>query len=797
MRLLAGAFAGMFTMVGVAHAMVIHGTIRDRETNTPLPAANIQIAGTYMGTISNDDGAYVLVVEQVPSAILVRYIGYLSREIVITGDSSAHQDVFLEPTALEIEPITIIGEDPAVGIMRRVIACKQQWRPRLNTYRAQAYGRFLLENEDGIVTISESTSDVFWDSKRGIRELVTASHHAANFTPDEVIPVASILPNLYDDDIEMMGFRVIGVTHPDAFSHYEFRLEGQRFVDERLVFDISVTPTGKLQPTMIGRVSVLDEEFALIDADLKLNPDLPFPWPIKRFDVSCRQQFSDFGKEFWLPVDVRLDGSIRISMVGLEVPTIGMRQISAISDYRVNVPVPDSLYRDDDPARPDSARIACQAPIETLRTIPLSHEELAAYAAIDSTMTLEKAFQPRGFLARFAKTEVKTGENGDHHPAESGSRGTHRGLHLFEGLQPVLWYNRVDGLHVGAESKRSLGSRLALILRGGYRTGRKDWAYGGTLRYDLIPGGALNVEGCYYAGTAVRQSSELHGFVDNSVLTVLGYADYFDYYRIDGGTVAFSSMPGFLGSHLALGVRAEEHGSLEQASEWNIWGRNATRRENPGIGEGRLRSVEASLVAGESGESWGAVGRRSVKFQVEHSSPEILASEFDFTRYHLQVDWRLPTFLTRRPLPQVLDVRIIAGTTRGTLPLQRFGALDTSFGIVSPFGSFKTLRAKPLEGEDYFGVFWEYNLRTVPFEILGLRSLVRNNISLVLTGASGRTWICEERLASMAYLPSYKDEFHHELGVSVNGILGMVRVDLSTPLGDDAWFGRVSIARMF
>jgi len=35
---------------------LISGYIRDRETREPLPAANIQIVGTFQGTISNTEG---------------------------------------------------------------------------------------------------------------------------------------------------------------------------------------------------------------------------------------------------------------------------------------------------------------------------------------------------------------------------------------------------------------------------------------------------------------------------------------------------------------------------------------------------------------------------------------------------------------------------------------------------------------------------------------------------------------------------------------------------------------------
>ena len=61
----------------------------------------------------------------------------------------------------------VTGEDPARNIMRKVIERKQQWRDSLRTYRAEAYNRFTLANDTGIVSINEVLTDVYWDREKG------------------------------------------------------------------------------------------------------------------------------------------------------------------------------------------------------------------------------------------------------------------------------------------------------------------------------------------------------------------------------------------------------------------------------------------------------------------------------------------------------------------------------------------------------------------------------------------------------------------------------------------------------
>ena len=140
---------------------IIRGTVRDAETHRLLPAANIQIEGTLSGTITNDEGEYILQIEKLPATLVVSYIGYATRRVEVRADSPEQIDIFLQPISYQLEPIVVTDEDPAVRIMREVIRRKQQWRKRLKTYRAEAYTRQRLENDTSVVLITESLSEIF------------------------------------------------------------------------------------------------------------------------------------------------------------------------------------------------------------------------------------------------------------------------------------------------------------------------------------------------------------------------------------------------------------------------------------------------------------------------------------------------------------------------------------------------------------------------------------------------------------------------------------------------------------
>jgi hypothetical protein len=137
------------------------------------------------------------------------------------------------------------------------------------------------------------------------------------------------------------------------------------------------------------------------------------------------------------------------------------------------------------------------------------------------------------------------------------------------------------------------------------------------------------------------------------------------------------------------------------------------------------------------------------------------------------------------------------GTSTGNLPLQRFGIVDGSFDAISPYTTLRTRKQRPYEGEHYFGFFWEHNFRTVPFELINFNFLVDHGIGIILYGGHGRSWISDERLSLLSFTPAYSNQFHNEIGLSINNIFSFVRVDTSYRLENKLFYVGVSLARFF
>ncbi len=789
------------SLASVQAQTVAAGRVTDAATGEALPAATVQIEGTAVGTITNREGEYELLLKATPATLVVRFIGYeTGRRTVAVGAQAV--DFALSPASVVSDEVVVTGENPAEVIMRRVIERKRVWQAELDSWRADAYVRQVMGRDTTIVGIIEGVTEAYWQRGEGVREVVTGMRRTENFQDfrPELLSAADAILNFYDDEIEMGGYDLMGPTSPEALAFYAFTLDGIRYRDDQIVYDIGMKPKSRLQPGFAGRVSVLGGEYALIDVALRPNRSVRFPL-VKAFDLTFAQQFSSFGQTVaghavWLPADFRLDGEGRIGMTGLSFPSMTFRLVARLSDYQVNVAVPDSLFEGEERTAVDSVAVAADTVLSRAGVVvPLDAREAVAYAEIDSTDSIAKAYRPTGLLARFV--DMEENESGGTNVNVGGGQRQRKGVSTETGLQ--LWYNRVEAVHLGATAgvRVSPGPWLRGAL--GYATGL------GRLTYDVSLSQPFRLARSRLSATvgvrrevAPRLGSAVYDRLIPAVATLVGEPDYYDYYRREGGYAEVGGYVQPLRTRLVVFGVAEVHRSVERTTGYDLLGRDAPVRLNPAIAGGDLRSVGAEVTVGTlpSGVEAAFAGPRGVRLRVEGSG-DALGSDFAFVRAEAEAAIRVPTFLRRRLFPNTLDLRLAGGLSGGDLPAQRFFGIDGTVLGWAPSGVFRSLRGTPVEGNRYVAASWEHNFRSVPFELLGLESLAVQNVSLSLHGAHGRVWL--DGLDPALRSPfRFADGWIHELGVSLHGgFLLPVRLDLAYRLDGPGLFVSFGVARLF
>lgn len=87
--------------------IILKGKVTDKSTGEALPGVSILIKGTQKGTITNEKGAYSLIVPDEGGSLIFSFVGYLSKEVVINGQMVLN--LALEVDTKGLEELVVIG----------------------------------------------------------------------------------------------------------------------------------------------------------------------------------------------------------------------------------------------------------------------------------------------------------------------------------------------------------------------------------------------------------------------------------------------------------------------------------------------------------------------------------------------------------------------------------------------------------------------------------------------------------------------------------------------------------------
>ena len=790
-------------LVAPAAAQSIDGVVTDAATGEPLPGANVAVldadGAVQGGTSTNAEGRFSLRAD-LPAELAIRYIGYQTARVGVTD--ARPLAVALQPDVSALGEVTVTpGEDPAVALMRRVIARTRAQRRALGPYAVSVYARTtILDPDRAIKGISEAASDAFWSPDDGWREVVVARQRTANLGggSGSAGAIADGLLDLLAADVTVSGHRLYGPTHPDALDVYRFEITGTQALDGRLVVEVALEPKRATASAFVGSLQILFDSADVLAADLQPGPSFLFPPPIQVAESRFRQQYVPVAADssLWLPADLQSTFGIGFGVDGLlQADPFYFDRAAQFSNYRLGAVAPDSL-REGAPVRRaaalDSTRLVAPG-----AAVPLTERERDAYAAGDSLGDIEEILVFRGPLAPLARRGIRVSSG------ESRRDSTARRPLVGVGVEPRVGVNPAETVRLGAALNLRVAS-TRVVPYGAFRLADRGVSYGldGRALLARLPNGGVTLVG---------------GLADDVARRIAPSAPAFPTGVLDGPGGYYASRRASAGLGLSLGglgtIRDGGFFSFDTEAEASLRfvaetaGTYAPQLVGPGgafddcraddcldLGPDgtavTVRSIRFDGALGTLDEPAGLFPRRAISVRVE-GAPSFLAAGASFWRADALIETRVGTFGRRRVLPAALDLRLSGGVSGGALPLVRQFAVEHAFGQgafgAAPFGALRARTDRPEAGDRYALLAWEHSFRTIPFEVLGLDGLARRAYNVLVHGAHARTWGG----------PLAADRAHHELGVSLSGLFGLFRLDLTQRLDAPGTVVGLGVARVF
>jgi hypothetical protein len=336
----------------------------------------------------------------------------------------------------------------------------------------------------------------------------------------------------------------------------------------------------------------------------------------------------------------------------------------------------------------------------------------------------------------------------------------------------IFRYNRVEGLFLGAGSEKKYywDDQRSYSMYGSVGYGFKSHNWRGNLglsrQFAFDDGQLIEIEAEGHSLTDTKDDW-LIGVHENTAAAILIHEDYRDYFRRDGYGInlGYATQRDYFTGQLKVGYLADEYKSMENQTEWSLFGGNKRFRPNPAIDDGKMRSVVSS--AGLSTvtstiygpEGWSMMATAEV-------ADKNMGGEFTFNRY-------VADLRRYQPLGRYdnLNIRVRVGTSEGALPLQK----------TYEIGGLGTVQGYPFKGEMGNRMILMNAELIVNGDFLGDLSfwpswLMRGINLLVLTDAGIVRTVDNDALWTNGFDGIKFSDFRHDVGAGVATRSGSFRL---------------------
>lgn len=322
-------FLLLFVTLATQAQMQVNGIVTDKKQQ-PLPFATIT-TDNKLTTITDVNGKFTIASNSMVNSLSVTYVGYELKTIPVRGDKFFYT-ISLKQEMASLKQVIVSDENPALAIIRKTIAAKQQTNPQ-NKWKSFSYKNynklFISANPDSIIGRID-TVFVHRNTKRErmeidssnykFKELIAKQHlfqtekvsqfeYAGKKNKETVLgikmagfkqPIYEIMAfnlqslSIYDSNYELFDTKYNSPIASDALHDYNYKILDTIAIKGRDTYMIYFKNKKKSRDAGLEGALYIDvETFGIAQALMRIRGVL---------DISGKHEFEYLEKEkIWFP----------------------------------------------------------------------------------------------------------------------------------------------------------------------------------------------------------------------------------------------------------------------------------------------------------------------------------------------------------------------------------------------------------------------------------------------------------------------------------------------------------------
>ncbi|MGB5819646.1 MAG: DUF5686 family protein [Saonia sp.] len=380
MKKLLFTFFLLFTLCAISQTKV-SGIVVD-ESGSPIAFANVLFKDSYEGTITNDNGRFYLESDVTYETLVVSFVGYDSKEILLDTKVNYNMEIALAEGSEQLDEVVVyVGKqskknNPAIDILRKIWAKKRVNGLRMfKQYKYDKYEKiefdlntidsaliksklfkgleFMFQDLDTSnitgktylpIFLNEVASKVYGDNILAAEKEDILGNKNSGFENNQAI--TAFIQDLYSDyDIynNYLKFFDKSFTSPlskTGIDTYNYVLSDSAYIDNKWCYNIIYYPRRKNELTFKGDFWVNDSTFAIKNINLEVTKSANINW-VK--EIYIEQDFDVVNDSVFLLKRDYMLSDFSLSKKEKSRGVYGKRT-TVYDNYVFNIPRPKDFY---------------------------------------------------------------------------------------------------------------------------------------------------------------------------------------------------------------------------------------------------------------------------------------------------------------------------------------------------------------------------------------------------------------------------------------------------------------------